>query len=254
MLLHYKDSGTSGKVVCILHGLFGQSDNWQTHANKLSSYFRVITVDQRNHGHSEWHHEFSYKHLAEDLEELVQHLQIDTFYLIGHSMGGKTAMHYAQIYPDRLEKLIVVDIGVKKYPFHHHEIIEGIKSVKLSNINSRSEAEAAMKPFINSNGVRQFLLKNLYWKEKGQLGWRMNVDVLEAEMDEILSEIPSKEVWIQTLFIRGALSNYILDEDWDEIEELFPDSELVTIENSGHWVHAEASEVFLEHVLEFLIR
>lgn len=254
MLLHYKDSGTSGKVVCILHGLFGQSDNWQTHANKLSSYFRVITVDQRNHGHSEWHHEFSYKHLAEDLEELVQHLQIDTFYLIGHSMGGKTAMHYAQIFPDRLEKLIVVDIGVKKYPFHHHEIIEGIKSVKLSNINSRSEAEAAMKPFINSNGVRQFLLKNLYWKEKGQLGWRMNVDVLEAEMDEILSEIPSKEVWIQTLFIRGALSNYILDEDWDEIEELFPDSELVTIENSGHWVHAEASEVFLEHVLEFLIR
>ena len=254
MLLHYKDSGTSGKVVCILHGLFGQSDNWQTHANKLSSYFRVITVDQRNHGHSEWHHEFSYKHLAEALEELVQHLQIDTFYLIGHSMGGKTAMHYAQIYPDRFEKVIVVDIGVKKYPFHHHEIIEGIKSVKLSNINSRSEAEAAMKPFINSNGVRQFLLKNLYWKEKGQLGWRMNVDVLEAEMDEILSEIPSKEVWIQTLFIRGALSNYILDEDWDEIEELFPDSELVTIENSGHWVHAEASEVFLEHVLEFLIR
>lgn len=254
MLLHYKDSGTSGKVVCILHGLFGQSDNWQTHANKLSSYFRVITVDQRNHGHSEWHHEFSYKHLAEDLEELVQHLQIDTFYLIGHSMGGKTAMHYAQIYPDRLEKLIVVDIGIKKYPFHHHEIIEGIKSVKLSNINSRSEAEAAMKPFINSNGVRQFLLKNLYWKEKGQLGWRMNVNVLEAEMDEILSEIPRKEVLIQTLFIRGALSNYILDEDWDEIEELFPDSELVTIENSGHWVHAEASEVFLEHVLEFLIR
>jgi pimeloyl-ACP methyl ester carboxylesterase len=169
-------------------------------------------------------------------------------------MGGKTAMHYAQNYPHRLEKLIVVDIGIKRYPFHHHEIIEGIKSVKLTNINSRSEAEEAMKPFINSNGVRQFLLKNLYWKEKGQLAWRMNVEVLEAEMDEILSEIPKKEVWIQTLFIRGALSNYILDEDWEEIEEVFPDSELVTIEKSGHWVHAEASEVFLENVLEFLIR
>ena len=254
MLLHYKDSGTSGKVVCILHGLFGQSDNWQTHANKLSSYFRVITIDQRNHGHSDWHHEFSYKHLADDLERLILHLQIDTFDLIGHSMGGKTAMHYAQNYPYRLEKLIVVDIGIKRYPFHHHEIIEGIKSVKLTNINSRSEAEEAMKPFINSNGVRQFLLKNLYWKEKGQLAWRMNVDVLEAEMDEILSEIPKKEVWIQTLFIRGALSNYILDEDWEEIEEVFPDSELVTIEKSGHWVHAEESEVFLENVLEFLIR
>lgn len=254
MLLHYKDSATSGKVVCILHGLFGQSDNWQTHANKLSSYFRVITIDQRNHGHSDWHHEFSYKHLAEDLERLIQHLNIDTFHLIGHSMGGKTAMHYAQLYPNRLEKLIIVDIGIKKYPFHHQEIIEGIRSVKLSNINSRSEAEEAMKPFISSTGVRQFLLKNLYWKEKGQLGWRMNVDVLEAEMDEILSEVPKKEVWIQTLFIRGELSNYILEEDWDEIEQVFPDSELVTIENSGHWVHAEASEVFLEKVLEFLIR
>ena len=254
MLLHYKESGTSGKVVGILHGLFGQSDNWQTHANKLSSYFRVITIDQRNHGHSDWHHAFSYKLLADDLERLIQHLQIEKFHLIGHSMGGKTAMHYAQNYPHRLEKLIVVDIGIKKYPFHHQEIIEGIKSVNLSTINARSEAEEAMKPFINSNGVRQFLLKNLYWKEKGQLAWRMNVGVLEAEMDEILSEIPKKEVWIQTLFIRGALSNYILDEDWEEIEEVFPDSELVTIQNSGHWVHAEASEAFLENVLEFLIR
>ncbi len=254
MLLHYKESGTSGKVVCILHGLFGQSDNWQTHANKLSSYFRVITIDQRNHGHSDWHHAFSYKLLADDLERLIQHLQIEKFHLIGHSMGGKTAMHYAQNYPHRLEKLIVVDIGIKRYPFHHQEIIEGIKSVNLSTINARSEAEEAMKPFINSNGVRQFLLKNLYWKEKGQLAWRMNVGVLEAEMDEILSEIPKKEVWIQTLFIRGALSNYILDEDWEEIEEVFPDSELVTIQNSGHWVHAEASEAFLENVLEFLIR
>ena len=254
MLLHYKDSGTSGKVVCILHGLFGQSDNWQTHANKLSSYFRVITIDQRNHGHSDWHHAFSYKLLADDLERLIQHLQIEKFHLIGHSMGGKTAMHYAQNYPHRLEKLIVVDIGIKRYPFHHQEIIEGIKSVNLSTINARSEAEEAMKPFINSNGVRQFLLKNLYWKEKGLLAWRMNVGVLEAEMDEILSEIPKKEVWIQTLFIRGALSNYILDEDWEEIEQVFPDSELVTIQNSGHWVHAEASEAFLENVLEFLIR
>ena len=169
MLLHYKDSGTSGKVVCILHGLFGQSDNWQTHANKLSSYFRVITIDQRNHGHSDWHHEFSYKHLADDLERLILYLQIDTFHLIGHSMGGKTAMHYAQNYPHRLEKLIVVDIGIKRYPFHHHEIIEGIKSVKLTNINSRSEAEEAMKPFINSNGVRQFLLKIFIGKKKVNL-------------------------------------------------------------------------------------
>jgi pimeloyl-ACP methyl ester carboxylesterase len=253
MLLHYKEIG-EGKPLVILHGLFGTSDNWQTHAKKLGEYFRVILVDQRNHGHSPWSEDFTYEHLADDLERLIVHLEIEQFILIGHSMGGKTAMYYSQKYPNRLEKMVVVDIGIKRYPMHHNEIIKGIKSIDLSNIASRSAAEHAMLPFVDSYGVRQFLLKNLYWIEKGKLAWRMNVDVLEREMEEILAPIPTIEVWTPTLFLRGAMSNYILDEDWDAIEEIFPDATLETIENAGHWVHSEQPEEFIEKVLGFIIR
>lgn len=253
MLLHYKEIG-EGKPLVILHGLFGTSDNWQTHAKKLGEYYRVILVDQRNHGHSPWSEDFTYENLADDLERLILHLGIDQFTLIGHSMGGKTAMYYSQKYPNRLEKMVVVDIGIKRYPMHHNEIIKGIKSIDLSTIESRSAAEQAMLPFVDSYGVRQFLLKNLYWIEKGKLAWRMNVDVLEREMEEILAPIPTIEVWTPTLFLRGAMSNYILDEDWDAIEEIFPDATLETIENAGHWVHSEQPEEFIEKVLEFIIR
>ena len=253
MLLHYKEIG-EGKPLVILHGLFGTSDNWQTHAKKLSEYYRVILVDQRNHGHSPWSDDFTYEHLADDLERLILHLGIDQFTLIGHSMGGKTAMYYSQKYPTRLEKMVIVDIGIKQYPMHHNEIIKGIKSLDLATIASRSAAEQAMLPFVDSYGVRQFLLKNLYWIEKGKLAWRMNVDVLEREMEEILAPIPPIEVWTPTLFLRGAMSNYILDEDWDAIEEIFPDATLETIENAGHWVHSEQPEEFIEKILGFIIR
>ena len=253
MLLHYKELG-EGKPLVILHGLFGTSDNWQTHAKKLGEYYRVILVDQRNHGHSPWSEDFTYEHLADDLERLIVHLGIDQFTLIGHSMGGKTAMYYSQKYPTRLEKMVIVDIGIKQYPMHHNEIIKGIKSLDLTTISSRSAAEQAMIPFVDSYGVRQFLLKNLYWVEKGKLAWRMNVDVLEREMEEILAPIPNIEVWTPTLFLRGAMSNYILDEDWDAIEEVFPDATLETIGNAGHWVHSEQPEEFIEKVLGFIIR
>ena len=253
MLLHYKELG-EGKPLVILHGLFGTSDNWQTHAKKLGEYYRVILVDQRNHGHSPWSEDFTYEYLADDLERLIIHLGIDQFTLIGHSMGGKTAMYYSQKYPTRLEKMVIVDIGIKQYPMHHNEIIKGIKSLDLTTISSRSAAEQAMIPFVDSYGVRQFLLKNLYWVEKGKLAWRMNVDVLEREMEEILAPIPNIEVWTPTLFLRGAMSNYILDEDWDEIEEIFPDATLETIENAGHWVHSEQPDEFIEKVLGFIIR
>ncbi len=253
MLLHYKELG-EGKPLVILHGLFGTSDNWQTHAKKLGEYYRVILVDQRNHGHSPWSEDFTYEYLADDLERLIIHLGIDQFTLIGHSMGGKTAMYYSQKYPTRLEKMVIVDIGIKQYPMHHNEIIKGIKSLDLTTISSRSAAEQAMIPFVDSYGVRQFLLKNLYWVEKGKLAWRMNVDVLEREMEEILAPIPNIEVWTPTLFLRGAMSNYILDEDWDAIEEIFPDATLETIENAGHWVHSEQPDEFIEKVLGFIIR
>lgn len=238
----------------ILHGLFGFSDNWQTHAKKFSEYFRVILVDLRNHGHSPWSEDFSYALMASDVHELTEHLNLDKFILLGHSMGGKVAMHYAQQWEDKLEKLIVVDIGIKEYPMHHQHILAGMHAVDPIKIKARSEAESLLRTYIDSEGVIQFLLKNLYWKEKGVLAWRMNLNVLEREMDEILDAIPSIEVLTPTLFIRGELSNYIIDDDWQDIEQLFPDSDLLTIANAGHWVHAEAPEIFVDTVLSFCLR
>lgn len=238
----------------ILHGLFGFSDNWQTHAKKLSDYYRVILVDLRNHGRSDWSDEFSYKIMAEDIKELVDDLQLEDLILVGHSMGGKVAITFADHYSDVLEKLIVVDIGIKEYPMHHQHILAGIHSVTLENMNSRRMAEAQLSEYIESYGIRQFLLKNLYWIHKGQLAWRMNVKVLEEQMQEILSALPVTEIMIPTLFIRGELSNYILDEDIESIENVFPDSEIETIEEAGHWVHAEAPDKFLEALLSFCLR
>lgn len=243
-----------GQPLLILHGLFGHSDNWQTHAKKLAEYYQVILIDQRNHGHSDWSDAFSYDLLAEDLHELITDLGLQKIILLGHSMGGKTVMRYAQLYPEGIEKLIVVDMGVKAYPPHHTDILEGLSKVDLTVVKSRSEVEAILLPYVPVDGTRQFLMKNLYWKEKTQLAWRMNVPVLEREMEAILAAVPSDEVMIQTLFIRGALSRYITDEDIPELEDQFPDSDVITVPNAGHWVHAEAPEAFINAVLEFCLR
>ncbi len=253
MILNHKIIG-EGQPLVILHGLFGSLDNWLTHAKKLSEYYQVILVDQRNHGHSDWSDEFNYNILAQDLKELLDHLQLKKVLLLGHSMGGKTVIEFTQNYPEYIEKLIVVDIGVKQYPMHHQQILAGLNTIDLSLVHTRGEAEKIMKLHIDSIGVRQFLLKNLYWKDKGQLAWRMNIPVLEKQMINILAKLSDTPVFVPTLFIRGSLSNYILVEDFEDLEDVFNDIRIETIENAGHWVHAEAPEKFIETVLEFCLR
>jgi pimeloyl-ACP methyl ester carboxylesterase len=253
MKLNYREFG-EGKPLLILHGLFGFSDNWQTHAKRFSDYFRVITVDLRNHGKSPWSDEVSYGSMADDVIELCHDLGLNSIYLLGHSMGGKVAMHLVQKEAELVEKLIVVDIGVKEYPPHHKHILEGIHAVTLEGVESRKTAEIELTQHISSPGIIQFLLKNLQWEEKGRMSWKMNVEALERNMHSILAEVPFSESFVPTLFIRGELSNYILDEDTSTLEAYFPDSEVVTIDNAGHWVHAEAPDVFIEIVLTFLLR
>ena len=136
MKLHYREFG-SGQTFIILHGLFGSSDNWQTHAKKLAEYFHVILVDQRNHGHSSWSEDFSYQHMANDLNELCVDLQLSNFILLGHSMGGKTVMEFAKHHEKLISKLIIVDIGIKSYPMHHEKIIAGLKSINLEHLSTR---------------------------------------------------------------------------------------------------------------------
>jgi pimeloyl-ACP methyl ester carboxylesterase len=253
MKLNYREIGI-GQPLIILHGLFGSADNWQTQAKKFAVYFRVILVDLRNHGHSNWDNDSSYEAMAADVVDLIQYLNIQKTILLGHSMGGKVAMYLTQNQPSLVSKLIIADMGTKKYPPHHQHILEGIHAVKLDGVSSRSEADFELSKHIESEGIKQFLLKNLFWKEKGKLAWRMNVAVLESSMELILAAIPEKEVFTPSLFIRGELSNYILDEDIPEIENLFPDSQYITIPNAGHWVHAEKPNEFVDAVLGFCLR
>lgn len=251
MKLNYRKYG-EGKPLFILHGLFGSSDNWQTLGKRFAEDYTVYLVDQRNHGHSPHSDEFNYDLLADDLNELIKDTGEDNVNLIGHSMGGKAVIAFAVKYPELIDKLIVADIGYKSYPMHHDVILEGLKALDLGQIGSRGEADDVMKTYIPEFGVRQFLLKNLYWVEKGKLGWRINIPVLEAEMENILAEIEFDTIDTETLFIRGEKSNYILESDYEDIRRKFPNSRIHTLEEAGHWVHAESPEEFYNVVKEFI--
>lgn len=251
MKLFHKITG-EGEPIIVLHGLMGMLDNWQTPAKTLSEHFQVITVDARNHGHSPHSDEFSYQVMMEDLLDLADELNLMDFHLLGHSMGGKTAMKFAQNYPEMVNKLIVADIAPKAYPVHHQQIFAALSAVDLQAISRRSEAEKVMAQYIAEPGVRQFLLKNLYWIEKGKLSWRFNLPVIRAVIADIGEAVIDRLYEAPTLFIRGAKSDYILESEWPDIQAVFPDSELVTLENAGHWVHAEQPKEFLHHVLKFL--
>lgn len=243
-----------GKPLVILHGLFGSSDNWQSLAQRFAAFYRVFCVDLRNHGRSPWSEEHRYEDMMDDVYAFIEEQQLTDVILLGHSMGGKVAMHFAQNYPHMLSKLVVADMGVKAYPMHHQQILAGIHALHLDSISARSEAESILKTYVENDGIRQFLLKNLYWIEKGKLAWRMNVAVLEREMPNILAALPEKESWTPTLFLRGELSNYILPEDLDEIEARFPDAAIETIPNAGHWLHAEQADLFFDAVMSFCLR
>jgi esterase len=251
MKVHYRIIG-EGQPLIILHGLFGSADNWQTLAKGFAEKFKVVLVDQRNHGHAPHTDEMNYDVMADDLLELFQKENLKNAILMGHSMGGKTAMWFAQKHTELLDKLIVVDMGLKKYPPHHQIIFDALLSLDLNNIKSRKEAEEHLRKTITDIGVLQFLLKNLYWSDKEKLDWRFNLQVLYREIDGILEAVPAGRVDVNTLFIRGEKSNYILDSDFEKIKEHFPNSKIETVAGAGHWVHAEKPREFFERISEFI--
>lgn len=251
MNLHYRILG-SGQPFIILHGLFGSADNWQTLAKSFAEKFKVVLVDLRNHGHSPHSDEMNYDVMAEDVYELIRKENLQNCILMGHSMGGKTAMYFAQRHEELLDKLIVVDMGLKKYPPHHQEIFDAVRSLDMDLTKTRKEAEEHLKKTIHDTGVLQFLLKNLFWSDKERLDWRFNLHVLYREIEDILAAVPNQRVDVKTLFIRGEKSNYILDGDFESIKNLFPNSEIKTVMGAGHWVHAEKPREFYEMVNEFI--
>jgi len=252
MQLFYRETG-QGLPLIILHGLFGSSDNWASVAKRIGEYYKVYTVDQRNHGQSPKSEEFTYTAMAEDLKTFIEENDIKDPVVLGHSMGGKTAMTFALKYPELLRKLIVVDIAPKAYPLHHETILEGLNSVKLNQVRSRKDADVALSNYISELGIRQFLLKNLYRNEEGSFDWRINLPVITEKIANVGEEMQTDESFNKpTLFIRGEASNYVLDEDQENIKALFTRAQVKTIRNAGHWVHAEQPEPFVKMLLEFI--
>lgn len=252
MKLHFKKQG-SGFPVIILHGLLGSLDNWQTVAKYLQEQFTVYLVDQRNHGKSPHSEKMDFDLMVQDLETLMDEEGITKAHLIGHSMGGKTAMNFALQHPQRVEQLVVVDIGPRQYEPGHDMIFRALFAMDPSAITSRGDAEEQLEYYIHNQGIRLFLLKNLQREKDGSFSWKMNLEGIYSNYDNILEAVESDEPFDHpVLFIRGGKSDYIQDQDMDGIKQLFPNARLHTIEESGHWVHAEARKPFIQAVKEFL--
>jgi esterase len=251
-MLYSKIEG-SGKPLLIIHGFLGMSDNWKTIGTQfVTDGYQVHLLDLRNHGRSFHSDEFSYEFMVQDVYEYCLHNNLDAVDVIGHSMGGKTAMLLATTYPNLVDKLIIADIGPKFYSPHHQDILAGLNAVDFSTKPSRNEVEETMKSYIPDFGTRQFLMKSLYWLEPGQLAFRFNLAVFNKKIEEIGKALSPELIFEKaTLFIRGGSSNYILDTDLDGIKKHFPAATLATIPSVGHWLHAENPKMFYELASQF---
>ncbi|MGL5890335.1 MAG: alpha/beta fold hydrolase [Bacteroidia bacterium] len=255
MQLFYRTQG-SGRPLVVLHGLFGISDNWAALAKRWANDFTVYTLDLRNHGQSPHSDEWSYSAMADDVIEFFGTARLHDVVLLGHSMGGKTAMRLALDYPMAVSKLIVADIAPRRYPVGQQDVVAALLAVEPEKLESRKDAEAILRGYLKDEGTIQFLLKNLYWREfadgSKKLNWRFNLEVISKNLGIVAepTETPAP-CELETLFIRGARSNYVTDEDAATLPAIFPNSSLVTIPDAGHWVHADQPDAFYNAVLNF---
>jgi pimeloyl-ACP methyl ester carboxylesterase len=267
MQLAYKKFG-SGQPLIILHGLYGSSDNWNTIGKRLSENFKVYLVDQRNHGKSPHNKEHSYHSMQNDLLEFFEDNKINKAVLIGHSMGGKTAMLFTLLHPEKVLKLIVADIapkayvsltGYQKHATDHLNIMQAFLSIDLVNSKSRAEVEDGFSKFVHDPITRRFLLKNLERRKDGTFHWIINIDALNNALPNMLDDSDFKNAkfdkeltGIPVLFIKGEKSDYVLEKDIYLIKQYFPKAEITTIFDAGHWLHSEQPELFLKSVNYFL--
>lgn len=251
MKLNYKSFG-EGEAVVILHGLFGMLDNWQSFAKELSKEYQVFIVDQRNHGKSAHSDDFNYELLAEDLRGFIVDQKIGPCHIIGHSMGGKTAMTFVKKYPLMAKSMIVVDITTKAYPNGHNDIFEAIQAIRFESLTGRKEAEDMLKIRLRDQGVIQFLLKSFYRKPNGSYEWKTNFESLFKNYSRITEAIIiEKPIETTTMFVKGKKSSYILESDLDDLRNIFKKLKIVELE-AGHWIHAELPTLLLQEVSGFL--
>ncbi len=256
MKLYFREFGEA-KPVIILHGLFGQSDNWVTIGRRIAEKFHVYIPDLRNHGQSPHASIHSFPAMADDLAAFIEDHSIVNPIIIGHSMGGKVAMTYALENPGKVTKLVIIDISPRKYPerITHTQVISEMMGIDLDNFATRTEVEKILGSRITDPRVRMFILKNLYYKIHGKLAWRLNLEAINNSMDMLFDSIISDNQYPgPSLFIRGGKSDYILDADIPLIKRMFPKSQIKTISGASHWVHADAPEELCYLLSGFLDR
>ncbi len=254
MKLFCRQFGT-GDPVIILHGLFGISDNWVTFGRKLADHHTVYIPDLRNHGQSPHSTIFDFSSLTGDLFELIEDHYLESVQIIGHSLGGKTAMFFALQNPGLVRKLVVVDISLRKSlpDREHQQLLNAMMAVDFTIAGSRSEVDHQLASQIKSLKLRQFLLKNVYWRDRHTLDWRLNLKSINENLLSIFEGVNQAGVYTRpVLFVRGGLSDYIVDSDIPELKNKFPGAEVKTIANASHWVHADAPGEFYEMVKPFL--
>jgi esterase len=259
MQLHYQTLGHhQAQPLVLLHGLFGSSDNWGTVAKHFSQHYQVISLDLRNHGRSPHSDSHNYTDMADDLLELCETLSLDSIHLLGHSMGGKVAMQFAMHHPNRVEKLIVVDVAPRAYDDAHTHLIDAMQAVDLTAMQSRGEVDKALSSKIPQAMVRQFLLMNLIKSDTNSseanstnLAWRINLLALKSNYPSLIQAVCEHARYEKPcLFIRGKHSDYVQDHDITQIKTHFIQadfSELLT----GHWVHAEQPQAFIATIEKF---
>ena len=254
MLLHSKIIGNSDIHVLILHGFLGSGDNWISIARKLNiEGFTIHLIDQRNHGRSFHSDNFDYEFMSNDLLEYINHHNIKNPILIGHSMGGKTVMKFSLKFPKLVHKLFVLDISPKEYPVHHQQIINSLISIDFSKLDTRKKIDAELRKSIEQQGLRNFLMKNVYRKDNKILDFRFNLNCLSKNIASISEEVNSDNKFIdEVYFFKGSLSEYIMDEDNALIYKLFPNSKFIKIQNAGHWLHADNPNDFLSELLRLI--
>ncbi len=241
-----------GYPVIILHGLFGMSDNWQTFARSMAEEYMVILIDLRNHGRSFHSDSFSYEETAEDLLLFMEKNWIHKSHIIGHSMGGKTAMKFTQMNPEMVDKMVVVDITPFQYRGGHEHIIKALDELEINMASDRSILEENLMAKIPDEKISRFLLKNIRRNKEGGFSWKMNFPILRDHYDRILEDLALHQIDTPTLFVKGDRSDYILPENIDSLKEIFSNVKFETIVDAGHWIHTDQPDSLLKVIIDFL--
>jgi esterase len=252
MELHYQSYG-AGFPLIILHGLFGSLDNWQPVSRRLGEHFQVFALDLRNHGRSPHSDDFNYQVMAEDMREFMEQHGLSQAHVLGHSMGGKAAMHFALHYPQLVARLIVVDIAPRAYAPVHLPLFDAMLSLDLSSFSERHQIDAALAAAIPETATRQFLLKNIGRDDYGAFRWKLNLLALRRNYPQLNQPIHSAQAFNHpTLFLKGERSDYIHDADIQLIKVIFINAQIITIPGAGHWIHADTPEKLIDTVLKFM--